>query len=188
MQSAGKLDFLNDNDATIKFWVPQIVADAIKDASSFHGRTMAAYLREHLYQHCYGEYIFIYLQQLKLRDSEDAVFHQEHVSHYVSIKDPVYWVPHLGKNIFPIRLELPAKTKMHLEKLADHYDIALSQYIREVVISRVFGQGMLPQRPTVNIDEDQIRRADQWTSGDPSITTCAALAADNGKNFYFDDE
>lgn len=125
MDSAGRLEFLESNNAWIKFWVPKILAHALKDSSRFRGDTMARYLRQILYRHCYGEYIFLCLEKLELENSEHYASHQEHASSYEPIKDPVYWVPQLGKNIFPIRLALPVKVKKDLEKLAKRHDISV---------------------------------------------------------------
>ena len=74
------------------------------------------------------------------------------------IRESTYWVADLGKNIAPIKLWIPARLKQDLGILADHTSLTLSNYIREIVISRLLGHGMLPKRPemmtlpTPNVD------------------------------------
>ena len=188
MESAGKLKFLESNNAWIKFWVPTILADALKESSRFRGDTMAIYLRQILYRHCYGEYIFMCFEKLELENRDHYVSHQEHTSSYEPIKDPVYWVPQLGKNIFPIRLALPNKVKQDLAKLAKRHDISLSQYIRETILSRLFGHGMVPGRPVTDVDEQESLYADQWSAEEQTVSSVSSPATDNRNHFYFDEK
>lgn len=46
-----------------------------------------------------------------------------------------------------IKLWLPKRLRDDLQVLADHTGIRLSQYVREIVISRLLGHGTLPKRP-----------------------------------------
>lgn len=58
-----------------------------------------------------------------------------------------YWVPELGKNIAPIKVWMPKRLRNDLGSLAQHANLTISNYIREIVISRLLGQGMLSTRP-----------------------------------------
>lgn len=71
-----------------------------------------------------------------------------------------HWVPELGKNIAPIKVWIPARMKADLQLLADHAEIPLSQFVREIVISRLLGHGTLPARPLLTRAEPTA--ADAW--------------------------
>jgi hypothetical protein len=60
-----------------------------------------------------------------------------------------YWVPELGKNVAPIKVWIPKRMKTNLQSLAEHAGLTLSNYVREILISRLLGHGMLPQRTTM---------------------------------------
>ena len=51
-----------------------------------------------------------------------------------------------------------------LQALADHVGIKLSQYVREIVISRLLGHGTLPKRPEM-IDAVPCPSAEEWCDG-----------------------
>ena len=58
-----------------------------------------------------------------------------------------YWVPELGKNVVPVKVWVPSRIRNDLQTLATHVGLNLSQYVREIVISRLLGHGTLPLRP-----------------------------------------
>lgn len=193
VESAGTLAFLESNDAWVKFWLPSLVAEAIKDCSRYHGETMAKHIRKALLRHCYGDYVFVHIEQLKSRITTGNLSETDFVASYAYVKDPIYWVPHLGKNVFPVRLAVPKRTKIDLETLAERKKVPLSQYIRETVISIYFGQGMIPERFFV-LDERETNRADSWCLQpynfiDNFTDECKPVdSSENGNGFYFDDE
>jgi hypothetical protein len=54
--------------------------------------------------------------------------------------------------------------KADLQALADHVGISLSQYAREIVISRSLGHAKLPMREAM-LDAVEMSVADRWVSG-----------------------
>jgi hypothetical protein len=58
-------------------------------------------------------------------------------------------VPELGKNIVPIKIWIPKRLRDDLQTLANHADVKISQYVREIIISRILGYGMVPMRPEI---------------------------------------
>lgn len=103
--------------------------------------------------HCYG----FYFQQILVdhhpeiyRDPDavlDIAFSNRRPSEETKRREVIYFVPELGKNIFPLKLWIPQRLKKDLGLLAEHADLSLSAYLREIVIARLFGHGMLPMRP-----------------------------------------
>ncbi|WP_411728456.1 hypothetical protein [Methyloglobulus sp.] len=61
----------------------------------------------------------------------------------------LYWIPELGKNVAPIKVWIPKRMKTDLNTLGEHAELTVSNYIREILISRLLGHGMLPQRTTM---------------------------------------
>ena len=76
-----------------------------------------------------------------------------------------YWVPELGKNVMSIKLWLPKRLRDDLQVLADHTGIRLSQYVREIVISRLLGHGTLPKRPEM-LTVQPLASAQAWEAGE----------------------
>lgn len=60
-----------------------------------------------------------------------------------------YWVPELGKNVAPMKVWIPKCMKADLQTLGEHAGLTLCNYVREILISRLLGHGMLPQRTTM---------------------------------------
>jgi hypothetical protein len=71
-------------------------------------------------------------------------------------------VPELGKNIAAVKVWIPKRMKDNLKALAEHTQLTPSNYVREILISRMLGHGMLPQRPAMfNIFPTQA--SDDWS-------------------------
>ncbi|WP_323003869.1 hypothetical protein [Denitromonas sp.] len=64
----------------------------------------------------------------------------------------------------PIKVWIPARMRSDLQALADHVGIKLSQYVREIVISRLLGHGTLPKRPEM-IEAVPLPSAEEWCDG-----------------------
>ena len=175
VESIGDLSDLETHDASVKFWIPEPAADALKQIKKFRSESINETLLIFLLGHCYG----FYLQQSLLsrhpgvyRDPDallDIRFsHRKQPEGYREPKrKTVYYVPELGKNIFPIKLWIPQRLKDDLERLALHVNLTLSEYLREIVISRLFGHGMMPMRPEM-LEVSDSSVADAWCLGDDS--------------------
>lgn len=154
--------FLFGNRTALKFWLPELVAQALEELSDLQGQTMSAMLREFLLTHAYGAYATATLKNTNpncLKDSE--IFFSIGGSGYEKKRSPTYWVPELGKNIAPIKVWIPSQLKDDLQILAGHVEIKLSQYVREIVISRLLGHGTLPMRPEM-LTHVPTSDADRW--------------------------
>ena len=83
---------------------------------------------------------------------------------YVAKKDPTYWVPELGKNVTSLKIWMSNQMYADLEALARHSSITVSQYVREIVISRLLGHGTLPKRPEM-LEAVPLPWAERWEAG-----------------------
>ncbi len=143
-------DFQHHN-APLKFWLPEPAERALGQFCTMADQSLSEWLRQFFVVYAYG---LLALSNLYERCPS---FFQEGRSLLYSVALPpeppgkkrvaTYWVPELGKNIAPVKVWIPARMKADLQLLADHAELPLSQFAREIVISRLLGHGALPARP-----------------------------------------
>ena len=78
----------------------------------------------------------------------------------------IFKVPELGKNIAPVKIWLPQQLRDDLHVLAEHANVLLSRFTREIVIGAVLGRGTLPERPELRAF-NATPEADAWERGEP---------------------
>lgn len=176
------------HDAALKFWLPEPAREALEDLANRQGESMSEMLRQFLFQHCYGLYAFAlvaerYPQHFRedmpmfSRATETVAAPSEETPSlaivrlvepkkgYQPKKDPTYWVPELGKNVMSLKVWIPAQLYADLQVLARHSEVTVSQYVREIVISRLLGHGTLPKRPEM-LEAVQLPSAECWERGE----------------------
>lgn len=148
----GDFSEFTGNDVAVKFWLPEAVAEALEELRERDGVSMSQLLRQYLIVHCYGLYAIRLMLEANPRLFKDREVDSE--IRFSRAPAPVgkkrvdtYFVPELGKNVAPFKLWIPKRLRDDLQILADHVDLKLSQYLREIVISRLLGHGTLPMRP-----------------------------------------
>lgn len=152
---AGMGDFsdLAEHHAALKVWLPEAAGQALREISDLSDLSVSEFLRQFLAIHCYGLYAFYQMTAVmpKLFKDQCGVLFSR-----TSIEPPegkkrvnTYWVVELGKNVAPIKVWIPIRMKADLKTLAEHVGLTPSNYAREILISRLLGHGMLPQRPTM---------------------------------------
>lgn len=163
LEGMGDLRELDTHDTALKFWLPEPAEKALAEFGRLQGASMSSMLREFLATYCYGTYVI----QL-LRDIDPDIFNDMRVmfSKYRpeddgKVRKVTYWVPELGKNVAPVKIWVSKRLRDDLQALADHAKIPLSQYLREIVISRLLGHGMLPKRPEMLVAAP-LPSADAW--------------------------
>lgn len=165
MAGMGDLSILQEHDVAVKLWLPEPAALALEDFSKVQGISRSEMLRHFFAAYCYG----VYVVEL-LRGQFPEVFRdQEPVRFSLARHEPppgkkrqvTYWVPELGKNVAPIKLWIATRLRNDLQALADHAHLPLSQYLREIVVSRLLGHGMLPMRPEM-LEAAPLPSADDW--------------------------
>ena len=160
---------LGVHDVALKFWLPEPAEKAIQELSKINGESMSESLRQFFVIHCYGLYMFSVMTQKMpklFKDPEPVRFSRTRDADQEADppgkkRETTYWVLELGKNVAPIKIWVPQRVKADLQVLADHVDITLSQYLREVVISRLLGHGTLPKRPEMLL-ATPLKAASDW--------------------------
>ncbi len=182
LESMGDISDLAKHDVSVKFWLPQPVADALEELRALQGHGTSEMLRQFLLSHCYGYYVVHLLAEqksavLKRDESIEVLFSNRRdtvqggsakatvtspqIEGRRKVRVTTYYVPELGKNVAPFKLWLPCRLRDDLLKLATHVDLKLSQYLREIVISRLLGYGTLPMRPSM-LTALPTAAADDW--------------------------
>ncbi len=169
VEGIGDFRDLGNHDTALKFWLPESAAEAIKELCERNGDSMSEALRQFFAQHCYGIYAFQVMNEAipnLFRDPGPVMFSRARVEPPPGKKRvDTYWVPELGKNVMPIKVWIPARMRSDLQALADHVGINLSQYTREIVISRLLGHGTLPKRHEM-IEAGPLPSAEKWCDGE----------------------
>lgn len=139
---------LGANDVALKVWLPQMVANAVKWMADYDGSGQSAWLRKLLVRYMYGSMASMGQQVRQRRARQREAFTLSHRTVRTGGRW-VYLVPQLGKNTVAFKLWLPSQLRDDLQALAEHAQIGLSPFVREVVISELLGHGSLPERPQI---------------------------------------
>jgi hypothetical protein len=168
LEGMGDFSDLADHDTAMKFWLPQPALEALKELSAINGESASETLRQFFAHHCYSIYAF-HMMNAKIsglfKDHRSIMFSRGPSNNPVGKKRVyTYWVPELGKNVMPIKVWVPTRIRNDLQILAAHVELNLSQYVREIVISRLLGHGTLPYRPEM-LGSTPLPAADDWCDG-----------------------
>jgi len=165
VNSMGEFDDFREHDTALKFWLPEAASEALKEMAGRSAISMSELLRQLFATHCYG----IYAYQVMI-DTDPKIFRDPASVYYSRALQDIpdgkkridtYWVPELGKNVMPIKVWIPKRMREHMQLLADHVGIKLSQYAREIVIARLLGHGTLPMRPEM-LQAEPLQAIEDW--------------------------
>jgi hypothetical protein len=168
LEKMGDISDLKSNDVAFKFWLPLPVFEALQEICDIDTVSQSEFFRNYLFNHCYGLYVI-----KQVVDMYPYIF-KDHTPRYSVAQEPTppgkkkswtYWVPELGKNIVPIKIWIPKRLRDDLQTLADHAEVKISQYVREIIISRLLGHGMVPLRPEM-FKAIATPEADQWCTSE----------------------
>ena len=164
----GDFGDLKEHDVALKFWLPESAVEALRDLCERNGDSVSEALRQFFAQHCYGIYAFQVMCEASpglFKDPPPPLFSldkgESNKATYEKKRIDTYWVPELGKNVVAIKVWIPKRLRRDLQMLADHVELKLSQYAREIIISRLLGHGTLPSRPEM-LEAVPLPSADLW--------------------------
>lgn len=170
VKQIGNFNDFRSNNSALKFWLPSPAKEALDLIIDREGVSLTEFVRRFLVIHCYGLYAFYAMRDANKELFKDinqgpSVFYQEAPVPSGKVRIKTYWVPELGKNIVPIKVWIPYRLHLNLKELADQAGITTSNYVREILISRLLGQGMLPTRPQMFTPEEAEAGA-SWCKGE----------------------
>ena len=164
---------LHENNAVLRFWLPEEAKQAMEEAVRCNKTTTARYLRELFVVYLYGEHS---LQQM--RQQSTGLYYvpppapDSGIRYSISMPTTIDTVAELGKSIIPVKLYLPQKIKDDLQLVADATETSLSTFIREVLISHLFGHVFLHEKLRIWSPEEEAV-GNQWGEDDEEELTVA---------------
>lgn len=137
-------DQLKDCDVALKFWLPEYVERMIDKMCSFQDTSASDLIRQILFIHLYGRYDLFGLierqdQTYNLQTREKVMFSlrtesltpEQEAARDLELKK--------ARNIADVKVWVPAKMKDDIKLLAQKVGKKPSQYVREVIITHLFG-------------------------------------------------
>jgi hypothetical protein len=159
---------LHQNDTQLRLWLPEECKAALDDVIMRHKTLGTTYLREFFVAYLYGEH-----ELLRMRDTKTGIYYTDRTKVGVdgiikySRSQAAYAIPGLGKNVVPVKIYLPAKMKEDLQATADAAGVALSNFVRELLVSHLFGHTFWPERFRSCSPEEK-RLIHAWETGEDS--------------------
>ena len=157
------------NNATLRIWLPEPLRLAMNQVTQYLDTTLSKYLREYFVVYLYGNHVLIDMYR-----NHTGIFYQPpneatsddgfNATMYSRVRS-VEFIPGLGKNIVPLKIFLNAQIKSDLQSLADKSEMALSQFVREILVSHFLGHTVWPERQQM-LKVEHITIANQWEAGD----------------------
>jgi len=141
---------LERGDVAIKFWLPEILGDVLNQECSYASASRSDLIRQYLFMYLYGRHDLWGL--LELKDDHYKLNQPILFSKSAPPKDDTVSEPEpdlmqdLGKNIEDLKVWIPRKMKEDIQTLADKASISLSEMIREIILSMLFGHTYLSAR------------------------------------------
>lgn len=157
-------------DAQIRIWLPEPLRLAMDQVANHLETTLSKYIREYFVVYLYGNHVLIDMHKNQTGifykpPKKEAIESDQNDIPMFSRTRSVEFIPGLGKNIVPFKVFLNAQIKSDLQLLADKAEMALSQFIREILVSHFLGHTVWPERQQM-LDVGNITIANQWETGD----------------------
>jgi hypothetical protein len=161
---------LNQQDEELRLWVPEPVKLGLEKVSEQASLSLTAYLTEFFAAYLYGHYELLRMRgmDLGLYAPEEKPKLQGEVTRSQSCYSDLSDEPeiNLGKNIFPLKILVPAKLKTALIKHATKSGLTLGEFVRAIISAHLFGQTYAP-RPKGRPKADEAR-ANKWEAEVPA--------------------
>lgn len=141
---------LNVQDEQLRIWLPDPAKIALIEICERLDMSITAYLTELFATYLYGVHEVMRMRdhQTGLYDTHDLKFSDVDHSEGEEVEDdsPPFDepVPEMGKNIFALKILLPAKLKCGLQQRADKAKAPLGRFARAMICAHLFGRGIGP--------------------------------------------
>ncbi len=147
-----------ENDAYIKFWIPESIEKLIDEVTGLLDTSMSDFVRQVLFLHLYGRH-----DLLAHYESQSGLYSREDYSFVPDDLHPDYkgkaQKPPLEKKIADGKVWLPSKMKRDLRMMAEQEKMKLSVYVRQVLQTHLLGvmpcePGLSDQLPPNGYEEE----------------------------------
>jgi len=141
-------DLLKYGDVAIKFWLPELMDTVLAELCTKFDTSRSDLIRQTLFTYLYGRYDLIGLierndQHYQLNGT--VRFSMAPAPDSVTEPEPDL-MQDMGKNTEDLKVWIPVRMKADIQKLAEKASISLSEMIREIIISTLFGHTYLSAR------------------------------------------
>ncbi len=130
-------------DIALKIWLPEATKIALQEMCSFVDTTMSDIIRQTLFTYLYGRYDL--MASIERGEQDFNLSHPIRFSRSGG-KSSNNNSPELGKNRYDVKVWIATRMKNDLQLLADKADVTLSEFVREILISNLFGHTYFPER------------------------------------------
>lgn len=132
------------NDRALKIHLPEAALVALNELVKKHHSSLATLIRHVLFLYLYGRYDLIALLERE-HYQFDLINHTS--GRFMRVVDAENRTADLGKNDQDVKTWIPAQMYTDLEQAAEAHDVPLSVFVREIIVSYLFGHVALPERP-----------------------------------------
>ena len=142
---------LNVQDQQLRLWLPDPAKIALIEICDRLNMSITAYLTELFATYLYGVHEVMRMRdhQTGLYDTHDLQFHDTGHSESEETEDdsPAFDepLPEMSKNIFALKIFLPAKLKSGLQQRADKAQTPLGRFARAMICAHLFGRDVGPK-------------------------------------------
>lgn len=142
---------LNVQDKQLRIWLPDPAKVALIEICNRLGMSITAYLTELFATYLYGVHEVMRMRdhQTGLYDTDDLQFIDvdPYEDRQTEDDSPAFDepVPEMGKNIFALKIFLPAKLKVGLQQRADKAQAPLGKFARAMICAHLFGRDVGPK-------------------------------------------
>lgn len=142
---------LNVQDEQLRIWLPDPAKIALMEICGRLNMSITAYLTELFATYLYGVHEVMRMRDLQrgLYDTDDMQFLTADQLESEELEDdgPEFdeTVPEMGKNIFALKIFLPAKLKFGLQQRADKAQAPLGKFARAMICAHLFGRDVGPK-------------------------------------------
>lgn len=166
-----ELNRLDQHDAELRLWLPEPCKQVLTALADHQHNTLAQYLRQFTVSYLFGRPTLLWMKQQQL-----GLFYVEPKP--IELKEHVMEAPtmfrrgptraeavkQMGKALSPVKLFLAPFLKSELENAAEHAEVTLGRFLREVLYSHCFGHRELPERFRQWSSSEELI-ASEWESG-----------------------
>lgn len=142
---------LSVQDEQLRIWLPDPAKTALMEVCNRLGMSITAYLTELFATYLYGVHEVMRMRDLQsgLYDTDDMGFldADPYEGRQTEDDSPAFDepVPEMGKNIFALKIFLPAKLKIGLQHRADKANTTLGKFARAMICAHLFGRDVGPK-------------------------------------------
>jgi hypothetical protein len=142
---------LNFQDEQLRIWLPDPAKIALIEICERLNMSITAYLTELFATYLYGVHEVMRMrdQQTGLYDTDDLQFldADPFEGGHIEEDGPAFDEPEpeMGKNIFALKIFLPAKLKGGLQHRADRANAPLGKFTRAMICAHLFGRDVGPK-------------------------------------------